>query len=672
MKRIFSFIVFLFLVTSFIFSQQKVTFESVYSFENPGSVKISPDGKLLLYSVSKSDIEKRTYSSSLFLMNTDGTGKKLVKENANSANWIEGGKKIIFLAPGEDGMQIYSYEVKSGSVEKITDMKDGVDSYVWSPLNNAILITKNVYRENNSFEYLEKKNAEKKNKKHTGMLYDELLFRPYSRWDNGTVSHIYYYDFATKQLKDITPGKFDAPASHLGGNEDITFSPDGKKIAYTSNTDPVKAISTNNDIFLVNTDGSNTERITEKKGNDNYPVFSPDGKYIVYAEMDSIGYESDQKDLIFYNINSKEKKNLTAVFDYSVDDIIWTSDSKNVYITCKEKGFDALYKINISKGDIKNIVKGHCFGNVSISNDEKYFYCTKSQPDRPAEIYSYNINKKEFKQLTSLTDSFVKNYNIPKTEVFWYKGAYGDSVMAFITYPVNYDASKKYPLVFLFHGGPEGDWDGSWSNYGGNVNVIASDGYFVIKPNIHGAASYGAKFKEAILKHWGKVDQEDVFKCIEYVKEKYPAVNTDKIGASGRSYGGFLVNWLNGQTDKFSCFVSVDGIFDHVMEYYSTDELWFPEMEFGGTPMTNREEFIRASPGTYAHNFKTPTLVAHGGRDYRVDLSQGIAMFTALKRKGIDTRFLYFPEEGHYFFNPQNWKYFYQLQSEWFEKYLKN
>jgi dipeptidyl aminopeptidase/acylaminoacyl peptidase len=671
--RIFVVIVFLLTSLPAPARQEALSFESLYGFASPGDLSLSPNGRQLVYTVNRSNVANNSGSTEVWIMAADGKDNRLIRAGAHSPRWVAGGGRIVFLADDGGIDQLHSYDLAGGKIEKLTAIPDGISAYVWSADGQGILLTRSVYPEDNTPEYFATRKAAQKDRKHGGLVFDKLLFRPYDHLDDGTVKHVFYFHFASGRLSDLTPGPHHAPASHLGGNQDLAFSPDGRSVAYTANTDPVKAVSTNNDIFLVNIDGSGRRRLTESRGCDVYPVFSPDGRTLAYTEMARPGYEADQKKLILLDLGSGSRRNLTRDLDLGVNEIIWSRRGKAIFFTCREKGFDALYKVDLKTGRATCLVNNRVFSSLALSRNEKFFYCVTSATNRPPEIARFDLAEKRFIPLTHLADDFVKNHALPAaSEVFWYKGACGDDVQGFLTRPVPFDPTKKYPLVVLLHGGPEGDWNGGWSNYGGNVNLFAAQGYVVAKPNIHGATSFGAKFKEAILNHWGRVDQEDVLKCLDYLVARYSFIDGGKIAACGRSYGGYLVNWLNGRTDRFACFVSVDGIFDQLMSYYSTDELWFPEMEFGGTPMTNREEYVRSSPSTHAQDFKTPTLVMHGGRDYRVDLSQGVAMYTALQRLGVPARLVFFPDEGHYYRRLQNWKFAYEQQFAWLARFLKN
>ncbi len=655
-----------------------ITFDALYSFETVSGVQLSPDGKWILFTTRKSIPEENKSISTIRMMDTGGNNGRAVfpkGKPAWSPRWIEGGKKIAYLAPAPGGSQVFTYRLPDGKTEQVTSCPTGVRQFTWSPTGEGVAFSAAVYPGDNSFDYYLKRKAQEKEKKHSGLLYEKLLFRPYSRWDDGVISHVFYKDFKNGKLTALTPGDFDAPASHLGGSGDIQISPDGKTVAFTMNTDPVKTLSTNNDVFLVGIDGKNRVRVSTGKGCDVSPRFSPDGNYLLYTQMARPGYEADQKDIIMVPL--KEGKpagpgtNLTGDFDRSVSQLDWAPGSKVIYFTCSDKGYTSFYRVRVPSGKREKILGDVYFSSVRVDAGGKYIYLLKSTPERPSEIFRYDTGKKSFLQLTHFSDAFVASHHMAKTEVFWYKGANDDPVMGFISFPPGYDPAKKYPAVFLFHGGPEGDWRGSYGNYGGNVHLFAANGYISVKLNIHGASSYGIKFQEAILGNWGSVDVEDVLKGLDYVLATYPAVDGGRVAGKGRSYGGYLVNMLNGKTDRFKCFVSVDGIFDQVMSYYTTDELWFMASEFLGSPLESPEVYRRSSPMTYAKNFKTPTLVLHGGRDYRVDLSQGIAMYQVLKVKGVPAQLLVFPDEPHYFRKAQTWKYAYEVQFKWLARWLK-
>ncbi len=649
-----------------------VDYASLSSFPSPMAVKLSPDGRYLLYSTFAIDSVSGAFVGESGIMTSDGKKTISLPSGTMSVNFTPDSRGVTYICRQTDGGQLFRMEIQSRAVEQLSRVPGGISNYILLPDESGLIFSTSVYAVDSSPEYAARMEEERKERKHVALVYDHLLMRPYFRWDDGRVSHVFLYRFDTQEIRDLTPGPFSAPTSHLGSRNDLAVSPDGRTLAYTTNTDPVKALSTNNDIYLVDLEGRNRRQLTSGKGNDCFPVFSPDGRYLAYTEMATPGYESEQKDLILVDLKTDARRNLTIDLDFPVEDIIWSRRGDAIFVVCKEKGYDSLYHIDLSRGEAKCLVRDKVFSSVALTPGEKSFFCITSNIDRPAELARYDLRRQQYIVLTDFADEFLRNHALGKSEVIWFEGAKGDQVMAFVTLPPAFDPEEKYPVVFLIHGGPELDWDGSWSNYGGNSQHFAAEGYIVVKPNLHAAQSYGRSFQEAILNNWGIVDQVDIEKCIDYLCSTRPYVDGNRIGAMGRSYGGFLANWLNGNSRRFSCFVTIDGCFDQLMMYYSTDELWFPEKEFGGSPVENRDEYLRSSPSTYVQNFKTPTLVLHGGRDYRVDLSQGIGMFTALQRQGVPSRLIVFPDEGHYYRSRYNWEYAYQEIFAWFDKYLKN
>lgn len=662
------------LFTTRVMAKSPVTFDSLYSFESVEDVRLSPGGKWITFVTRKSNVKENKTLSGIWLMEVSGKYKKRISPEGKSARqpcWVEQGEGIAFLSMAKNNVQVFSYDIASGDIKQVTDYASGVEDFLWSPSNEGLAFVSPVYPEDNTLEYYLQRKKKEAGAQHSGKLYEKLLFRPYRVWNDGTITHIFYLNFKDGSITDVTPGDQYAPTSHLGGSRDISFSADGKTIAFTMNTDPVKAISTNNDVFSADLSGKHRKRISTGKGNDVNPRFSPGGKYLLYTQMAREQYESDQKDIILIDLKSGSRKNLTENFDRTLKQIFWSKNSKHIYFTCDDKGYNSLYRIDASSGKMNKLMGDVCFWSVNVDSKEKNIIMIKSTPHQPGEVYNYNIKTKTYTQLTHFSDDFVNSHDLAKTETFWYRGAKNDPVMGFISFPADFDKNKKYPTILLFHGGPEGAWTANYTNYVVNVHLMASQGYITVKINPHGSSSYGLAFQEAILGNWGIVDVEDVMKGLDYLLITFPCIDPGRIAGLGRSYGGFLVNYLNGKTNRFKCFISVDGIFDQVLGYYTTDELWFMESEFKGTPTTSPKIYKRSSPMTYVENFNTPCLVIHGGRDYRVDSSQGIAMFTALQRKGVPSQLLFFPDEPHYFRKLQTWKYVYHVQLKWLERWLK-
>ena len=525
--------------------------------------------------------------------------------------------------------------------------------------------------------------------------------------------------------RDLTPGDYDAPVFSVGGQDDYSFSPDGKEICYTSNHDAMPAASTNNDLFTVPVnfpaDATSkdvlaaTKNITaENKAADNTPLHSPDGKYIAYRDQQRPGYESDRWRLMLYDRKTGERKNLTEKFDHWIGSFTWAPDSKRIYVvtedkgeapvyavrfdsqTLAEKGYDiAIHQTNIN---IDELFRGFN-DNLAVTPDGNNLLFTQMSVQYPNRILVQALTFRADGQVRAwrgfermcgdnpklgakncstaydddaiahLNDAVLSQVSMSTLEPFWFMGAHNDKVQGFLVKPPNFDPNKKYPVKFLIHGGPEGAWGDDWS-YRWNPELFAANGYVVIMVNFHGSTGYGQKFIDAINGDWGGAPYEDLMKGLDYVEEHYGFIDKDRECALGASYGGWMVNWILGHTNRFKCIVSHDGMFNTESAYGDTEELWFPEWEFKGTPWTNREMYRKWSPHLFATDFKTPTLVIHSQLDYRLDVSQGFDLFTTLQRQGVPSKMLYFPDEGHWVLKPQNSQLWYKTVNDWVDQWV--
>ena len=511
---------------------------------------------------------------------------------------------------------------------------------------------------------------------------------------------------------DLTPGDYDAPVFSLGGQDDYSFSPDGQEICYASNHDPEPAISTNNDLFTVPVnfppDATSkdvlaaTKDITaENKAADNTPLYSPDGKYIAYRAQQRPGYESDRFRLMLYDRKTGDKTNRTENFDRWVGSIAWASDSRFIYFTAENSGtapiFETLIKELPGAVDWPGEVAGGYDDDVAIVPGSKTIVYTQMSIHAPTEIYSATpaaFNRKHdcieerfgergspvwyenpkcetsvTRAITHLNDSVLSQTSMSPLETFWFTGAHGDKVQGWLIKPPNFDPNKKYPVKFIVHGGPEVPMGDEWS-YRWNFELFAANGYVVVFINFHGSPGYGQKFIDAINGDWGGAPFEDLMKGLDYAEQHYPFIDKDRECALGASYGGYMANWILGHTNRFKCIVTHDGMFNTESAWGDTEELWFNEWEFKGTPYTNREMYRKWSPHLFATNFKTPTLVIHSQLDYRLEVSQGFDLFTTLQREGVPSKMLYFPDEGHWVLKPQNSQLWYKVVNDWVDQWV--
>ena len=524
--------------------------------------------------------------------------------------------------------------------------------------------------------------------------------------------------------RDLTPGDYDAPVFSLGGQDDYAFSPDGQEICYTSNHDKNPAASTNNDLWIVpiNQGGLvSGNRVTmlppqaknitaDNPASDSTPLYSPDGRYIAYRAQQRPGYESDRFWLMVYDRVTGKKRVLTPDwFDRWMGSFTWAPPSGapgawEIYASVEEEGSTLTYSIwfNGQQTPVKTAPNRRSGGSngqagsggpyysspgritrgfdddLATTADGKTLLFTRMSLQRPTEIYrlplhagkiDYN-NLPKGEQVTHLNDGLLSQVVMSPLETFWFIGAHGDKVEGFLVEPPNFDASKKYPVKFLIHGGPQGAWGDDWS-YRWNPELFAANGYVVIMINFHGSTGYGQKFIDAINGDWGGAPYEDLMKGLDYAEEHYAFIDKSRECALGASYGGYMINWILGHTDRFKCLVSHDGMFNAESAWGSTEELWFNDWEFKGTPYDNRESYQKWSPHQYAKNFKTPTLVIHGQRDYRLDVSEGFQLFTTLQMEGVPSKMLYFPDEGHWVLKPQNSRLWYQTVNDWVDQWVK-
>ncbi len=469
-------------------------------------------------------------------------------------------------------------------------------------------------------------------------------------------------------MRDITPGDHDVPPFNLGGADMYAISPDGQEVAYTSNIDEVGATSTNNDIFLVPITGGSPKKISTSPGNDNTPRYSPDGNHIAWRSMARAGFEADKQSLIVYQRQSAQMRNATADFDRSLGSFAWAPDSQTIFFSAEDHGMSPIYVLSLATNKALELVRmGHA-DDLAFGGDADSLYLSISQIEVPNEIVSLKVRRwfataspltpsgtnPAVTEVTHVNDALLSQIDMPPIESFTFKGANNDDVQGFIIKPPGFDASKKYPLKFLLHGGPQGAWGNSWT-YRWNAELFAATGsYVVVMINFHGSTGYGQKFCDAISGDWGGKPYEDLMKGLDYVEKTYPFIDKTREAAMGASYGGYMANWLLGHTDRFKCIVSHDGVFNTESAYGETEELWFNEWEFKGPPWKQRELYRKFSPHLFADKFKTPTLVVHGQLDYRLDVAEGMQLFTTLQRLKVPSKFLYFPDEGHWVLKPQN------------------
>jgi dipeptidyl aminopeptidase/acylaminoacyl peptidase len=642
--------------------------------------QVSPDGKRVVFSVSVTDQEANRRRSDLYLADVDGTNlRQLTNNPANDAQprWSPDGKSLFFISSRSGSQQVWRISLDGGEPECITKLPLGVDALKVSPNGKYLVFSMAVFP-GKSHEETRRILDEKEKTKATGMIYDRLFLRHWDTWEDGTRNHLFVYPLPSGPAQDImTDMSADCPGKPFGGAEQFDIAPDSRTIVFTAkDAGREEAWSTNSDLFMVPADGSSRpKKISTNPALDTQPIFSADGRTLAYLAMSRAGYEADRFDIVLRDWRSGSERRVVLHADESprgdrsAGEPIWSADGKEIFCTADHLGQHSIFAVNAASGKAQIVVEQGTAGSPRILPEGRILFGMHSLLG-PTELYTVGRDGRDMRRVTHLNDAKVAAARFGKPEQFKFKGAKGDTVYGYLVYPADFDPAKRYPVAFLIHGGPQGSF-GNDFHYRWNPQAYAGAGYAAVMIDFHGSTGYGQAFTDAINNDWGGAPYEDLMKGLDYALQNHAFLDKDRVGALGASYGGYMINWIAGHTDRFKTLVCHDGNLDEQMAYYDTEELWFPEWEHGGPAYDNPAGYLKDSPLSHVQNWKTPMLVIHGGKDYRVVDSQGISTFTLLQRKGIPSKLLYFPDENHWVLKPANSIQWHETVLGWLDQWLK-
>ena len=646
------------------------TVDDLLAMERVSDSKISPDGKLVAYTLRTTDFPENKNRTDVWIVGTDGSAPKRLTdhpESDGSPAFSSDGLRVLFLSARSGSQQVWSVGIGGGEAQQVTQLPVDVSGFKVVDAQRLVLAL-DVYVGAATLDETARRDQARKDGKVKALSYDELLYRHWDHWEDGKRAHPFLWQAG--KTTDLLKGmEMDAPTLPFGDVGELAVSHDRTTLVFAAKDDGAKsAWSTNDDLWAVPLDGSRkaTRLTASNLAWDGGPTFSPDGKTLAYLAMDRPGYESDRRHIVLMDWATKKTRSLTEKWDRSPGDLVFSTDGKALYATADHLGNHALFRVDVATGTPTLLADSGMYGDAMALIDGSVVY-TRNTLATPNELHL--LRGKQETQLTHHNDDRVQAIEWGAWEQFTFKGAHGDDVHGYVVKPAGYK-SGKVPVAFLIHGGPQGSF-GNDFHYRWNPQAYAGHGYAAVMIDFHGSTGYGQAFTDAIRGDWGGAPFEDLMKGLDAALAKYSFLDEKRVVALGASYGGYMINWINGHTERFRALVCHDGLFDVTAAYFGTEELWFPEWEFMGTPMDNAATYDRWNPMLFVKSWKTPTLVIHGGQDFRVTDAQGMGAFTALQRKRIESRLLFFPEENHWILRAQNTKRWHEEVFRWLDAHTK-
>jgi dipeptidyl aminopeptidase/acylaminoacyl peptidase len=636
--------------------------------------QVSPDGRQVIFNVRTTDLEANRGRTDLWVAAVDGSRvRRLTTHEAADFNgrWSADGRTVWFLSTRGGSAQVWKLAIEGGEAQPVTSFP--VDVTGLSPFADGarLALAMEVYPDAADLAATAARDAERAKNPVQASVHDTLLFRHWDTWEDGKRSHVFVWTVGGDEPIDLLKGlDVDSPTKPFGGVEEIAVHPDGSSVVFAAKSVGREAAwSTDVDLWVAPADGSAAPRcLTEANAAyDNGPVFSPDGKRLAWTAMARPGYEADRTRVVVMDWPAGAARVLTEAWDRSAGALAWSADGGTLFTSAPNLGQSSIFAIDARSGLVATLVVAGTNAFVGQAGERLVF--AHDDLKSPVELYSCARDGKDVRAITRLNAERAAAARMGDFEQFTFTGAHGDTVYGYVMKPADFVAGTKYPVAFLIHGGPQGSF-GDHFHYRWNPQAYAGAGYAAVFIDFHGSVGYGQAFTDAIRGDWGGAPYEDLMKGLDHALSTYDYLDAERVAALGASYGGYMVNWIAGQTDRFECLVSHDGNLDEQAAYFMTEELWFPEWEHG-TPWENPESYAKHNPIDHVAKWKSPILVIHGALDYRVVDTQGMATFTAAQRRGIPSRLLYFPDENHWVLKPMNSILWHETVLGWLDQWLK-
>lgn len=661
-----------------------MTFDDLLACQRLSDPKVSPDGNWVAYVVGVPDKDANRVNSDIWLVPAGGGAPRQLTRSPKHdrhPTWSPDSKWIAFESNRDGEFQVYVIPVDGGEARKMTTISTEANQPVWSPDGRHIAFVSAVFPEfsGKPFAEADRLNKEKldgrEKSKVKARVITRLLYRHWDSWVDDKRQHLFVVPVkdgvSAGEPKNLTPGDRDAvpTSSTFSAGDEFDFSPDGRELTYTATPTPAReeAWSTNHDLWTVDIATGERRQRTTNAAADGCPHYSPDGRWIAYRAQARAGFEADRWQLMLLDRAGGTARSLTASFDSSIEEIEWATDSKTLVVAAEDKGTKRLWTVTTAGNDVRPITTGGAAGEPSITGLGMVCYM-RHQMTAPAALMRVPLSGQAAPEvLANPNAGLIQSLGLPAPESVTVSGAGGTPVQMWILKPPGFSADRKWPLVFWVHGGPQGAFMDSWS-YRWNPELWAAQGYVIAMPNPRGSTGFGQKFTDEISGDWGGKVYDDLMAALGHL-EKQPWIDTGRMASAGASFGGFMMNWFQGHTDKFKTLVTHCGVYNFDTMYGTTEELWFDEWDHG-IPWEN-PKFSDHSPHRFAKNFKTPNLVIHNELDFRVPVAQGLDLFSVLQRKGIPSKLLYFPDEGHWVLKPQNSELWHKTVFDWLAEYLK-